>query len=98
MADASGATSSASGSLGITGIILAPVVLSFIKVQASKFEVADSLEPDHEARQFKRPASKGIQPRRRRRPGATASRAELRPPRTPGEAATTGRSATPARR
>jgi len=30
--------------LGITGIILAPVVLSFIKVQASKFEVSDSLE------------------------------------------------------
>ena len=31
--------------LGIPGIILAPVVLSFIKVQASKFEVTDSLEP-----------------------------------------------------
>lgn len=30
--------------LGIPGIILAPVVLSFIKVEASKFEVADSLE------------------------------------------------------
>ena len=28
--------------LGITGIILAPVVLSFVKVQASKFEVSDS--------------------------------------------------------
>jgi predicted PurR-regulated permease PerM len=31
--------------LGIPGLILAPVVLSFIKVQASKFEVKDSLEP-----------------------------------------------------
>jgi predicted PurR-regulated permease PerM len=31
--------------LGITGIILAPVVLSFIKVQASKFEVHGPSEP-----------------------------------------------------
>ena len=31
--------------LGITGIILAPVVLSFIKVQASKFEVHRPSEP-----------------------------------------------------
>ena len=31
--------------LGIPGLILAPVVLSFIKVQASKFEVQASLEP-----------------------------------------------------
>jgi predicted PurR-regulated permease PerM len=30
--------------LGITGIILAPVILSFIKVQASKFAVQDALE------------------------------------------------------
>ena len=30
--------------LGVPGIILAPVVLSFIKVEASKFEVSDSLE------------------------------------------------------
>jgi len=30
--------------LGIPGIILAPVVLSFIKVEASKFEVSDSSE------------------------------------------------------
>jgi predicted PurR-regulated permease PerM len=30
--------------LGITGIILAPVVLSFIKVQAAKFEVGHSSE------------------------------------------------------
>ena len=41
--------------LGIPGIILAPVVLSFIKVQASKFEIADSLEPDRrEPTQLKR--------------------------------------------
>jgi predicted PurR-regulated permease PerM len=31
--------------LGITGIILAPVVLSFIKLQVSKFEVPDAAEP-----------------------------------------------------
>jgi predicted PurR-regulated permease PerM len=32
--------------LGIPGIILAPVVLSFIKAEASKFRVTDSLEPE----------------------------------------------------
>ncbi len=32
--------------LGIPGIILAPVVLSFIKSEASKFQVTDSLEPE----------------------------------------------------
>jgi predicted PurR-regulated permease PerM len=32
--------------LGIPGIILAPVVLSFIKAEASKFQVTDSLEPE----------------------------------------------------
>jgi predicted PurR-regulated permease PerM len=31
--------------LGVPGIILAPVVLSFIKVEASKFEVSDSVDP-----------------------------------------------------
>lgn len=43
--------------LGIPGIILAPVVLSFIKVQASKFEVRDPLE-----REMRRPnvSSRGI--------------------------------------
>jgi predicted PurR-regulated permease PerM len=32
--------------LGIPGIILAPVVLSFIKAEASKFQVTDSLGPE----------------------------------------------------
>jgi predicted PurR-regulated permease PerM len=32
--------------LGIPGIILAPVVLSFIKAEASKFQVTDALEPE----------------------------------------------------
>ncbi|HEU4678053.1 MAG TPA: hypothetical protein VFS35_00940, partial [Terrimicrobiaceae bacterium] len=43
--------------LGIPGIILAPVVLSFIKVQASKFEVRDPSE-----REMRRPnvSSRGI--------------------------------------
>jgi predicted PurR-regulated permease PerM len=45
--------------LGIPGIILAPVILSFIKVQASKFKVAepanhDILRPDVQARGIRR--------------------------------------------